>query len=702
MRWNLRNKFLLPTLGAIVLGMVIATYISYSTSANALRHMVEEQLSQISSSMAKQIDTWLIDLKADTEQLSRQKVFASVLEDKNSVTEINATLESIKNRYGVYEFLGITDSKGLTIACSIPSQVGVLNVKDRSYFKDALKGKTVISEVVKSKVSGNPIFVIASPIKVDGQIKGMFFSVVDLAIFNSNFIDPIKIGDRGYAYIMQENGVIISYPIKEKILDLDLSAYDFGDEMLKIKNGYQVYEWKGATKMVAFNQVPSTKWIIAAGAELQDIFSPIYAMRSQSILVAVLMLIAVGIVIFVIVKSIVDAMKKGISFAEQISIGDLSSRLRMVRNDELGDLAKSLDSMTDTLEKKAKLATIIAEGDLTYDVELASDKDSLGKALQTMSESLKNLISEIQESGSQIASGSAQVSDASQSLSQGATESAASLEEISSSMTEMTGQIRQSAENASQANSLSVSAKESAEKGNVQMQHMVEAMNGIQESSQHIAKIIKVIDDIAFQTNLLALNAAVEAARAGRHGKGFAVVADEVRNLASRSAKAAKETAEMIESAIKKVENGTDIAQFTAEALTEIVSNVTKATDLVGEISSASNEQAQGITQANEALTQIDQVTQQNTANAEETASAAEELSSQAAQLQAMLKRFKVDSSGRTRKDLPMVEQRDAGTKKTAQLGTAGTWGYHVAKGSDGVVKPHEIIALDDNEFGKY
>ena len=346
------------------------------------------------------------------------------------------------------------------------------------------------------------------------------------------------------------------------------------------------------------------------------------------------------VLLWVFSASLVKPILRGVQLAKEIAEGRFTSRLHMTSRDEIGQLGQALDRMADSLQEKAEVAEKIAHGNLNVDVQLSSEQDQLGLALQHMTDSLNDLLGQISLSVEQVASGSYQVSDSSQTLSQGATEQASSLEQVTSSMQQVAAQTEQNTGHAREASRLSEDAKKSAENGNGQMKEMVAAMRDIYESGQNISKIIKVIDEIAFQTNLLALNAAVEAARAGQHGKGFAVVAEEVRNLAARSAKAAGETAELIEGSVSNTEKGTEIAEKTALALDEIMNDVSKVSALVGDIAIAADEQAQGIGQINLGLGQIDQVTQQNTATAEESASAAEELSAQAQQLKEMLARF--------------------------------------------------------------
>jgi methyl-accepting chemotaxis protein len=232
------------------------------------------------------------------------------------------------------------------------------------------------------------------------------------------------------------------------------------------------------------------------------------------------------------------------------------------------------------------------------------------------------------------------MAQASHQLADGANQQASALEETSASLEEITAMTRQSADNARQASGMATDARKAAENGQAAVVRMSDAISKIKSSSEATARIIKTIDEIAFQTNLLALNAAVEAAHVGEAGKGFAVVAEEVRSLAQRSVEAAKNTTALIEEAKRNAENGVAVSEEVAKAFSEIAERVRKVTDLIGEVSASSDEQAQGITHISQAVTHMDQITQSNAANAQESASVSDELSTEAEHLNEMVGRL--------------------------------------------------------------
>lgn len=354
-----------------------------------------------------------------------------------------------------------------------------------------------------------------------------------------------------------------------------------------------------------------------------------------------------------IAKMLSTPIQSMVNAADRLAQGDVTVELKVDSQDEIGTLAQSFIKMIDNIKSQAHVAERIASGDLTVQVEVKSDKDLLGQKLSELVEKNNDILGNIAMASDQVATGSKQMSDSSVALSQGATEQASSVEQLTASIEEIADQTRKNAENANEANRLADVAKEKAAEGNGQMKALLDAMTRITHSSESISKIIKVIDEIAFQTNILSLNAAVEAARAGQHGKGFAVVAEEVRNLAARSAKAAKETTELIEDSIKNVQQGSGLAEITAGALDAIVDNVSAVATLVYDISRASSEQALGINQINSGIAQVSQVVQTNSATAEESAAASEELSSQAELLKASVSQYRL----KTRSWAPSVAQ---------------------------------------------
>jgi methyl-accepting chemotaxis protein len=285
----------------------------------------------------------------------------------------------------------------------------------------------------------------------------------------------------------------------------------------------------------------------------------------------------------------------------------------------------------------------IAEGDLSVDIALKpNDQSSLLHSIKSMRDAFTGIVSRVREGSESVATASSEIAQGNQDLSQRTEQQASALEETAASMEQLSSTVRQNADNAKQANQLAQGASTVATSGGAIVEHVVETMKGINDSSKKISDIIGVIDGIAFQTNILALNAAVEAARAGEQGRGFAVVAAEVRNLAGRSAEAAKEIKTLINDSVTRVEQGTTLVDKAGVTMTEVVSSIKRVTDIMHEITAASVEQSQGVSQVGEAVTQMDQATQQNAALVEESAAAAESLKLQAQQLVQVVSVFKL------------------------------------------------------------
>ncbi|MCL1828107.1 MAG: methyl-accepting chemotaxis protein [Oscillospiraceae bacterium] len=500
------------------------------------------------------------------------------------------------------------------------------------------------------------------PMKDDaGNILGI--ATVDLYLdsLHKNLSD-VKVFDTGYIVVVSESGSILYCP------DLSLVGEDAEKAGLSYERPLSGESVRISEVSSFVNGKPSTVATVPLRLSLAD--STFYisvvapddeanAENNKMLLMMLILFIIIGLAIsFVVSITTGKIIKPLVVFTGFIgnagTTGDISVTPEYKEitekyagvEDEIGQCINSTSKLVSHLQNMERALKTISEGDLTAELEILSDKDSVGISVKAMTDRLNKMFSEITLSTDQVSNGAKQIAGGAQSLAQGATQQAATIEELSDSVSDIAQKTKANAATAGKAAGLAGTIIENAEKGSRQMDEMISAVRDINEAGKSIERIIKTIDDIAFQTNILALNAAVEAARAGQHGKGFAVVAEEVRNLASKSAEAAKDTGNMIQNSIDKAELGSRIAGETAESLEEIVSGINESSRLIGEIASSSKEQSTGIDRINIGIDQVAQVVQQNSATAQESAAASEQMSGQSDLLQELISQFKLKNAG--------------------------------------------------------
>ncbi len=516
------------------------------------------------------------------------------------------------------------------------------DLKSRSYWfseQSDIDNGYIVTEPYLDPHTNNIVTTISVPVYgLSGDILGVTAIDIQITTICDMVVHAQTSFKTGSQILISRSGAILAHPNQELLMQgLDSAGYsqEMLDELSVPTGSVFQYSENGENAFAVIGQESLSKFLIVTSVpqkEYQEAASQLVLVNAATYLIAITIVI---FMILLIAKSISKPLKRLTAITDDLAAGHLDVSINLRSKDEVGRLAASMQSLVTRLREyiayiseTSELLDQIGHGNLDLEFKNSYDGDFaiIKNALLKTSAMLNEMLTKLHDVSNNVSSNAFQVSNGSQTLAQGATEQASSIEELSAMVTTVASGITENATNAVQASSLSKEAENSLVESNQHMKKMANSMERINSASLEIQNIIKVIDNIAFQTNLLALNAAVEAARAGEAGKGFSVVADEVRNLAQQSTEAAKSTAELIETAVAAVKEGTEISTATEKSMKEASRQAAEAMKMMQAISEETEKQSVSVEQIRIGIDQISTVVQVNAATAEKSAASSHEL----------------------------------------------------------------------------
>ena len=659
-RFRILSVMLIISVTAMGAVAGIGTFLSSRT----IHEQSTERIAETANLRASQVDAWL-----------NQKIYyisavaASIPGYYNlSREEIEDILEihSLHSEDFFAVYVGFPDGVGIFSDRWLPSPGWYAN--ERGWYLGAVADTSTayISDMYLDAFSGDFCITVSRAFFHNGQVAGVAAIDVSMATLAEFLVRAVIVDEGGFVFMTDASGyIMVHYDDEFAPLVTDDGDVIFNN-LAQIRDGQfaslvsdkilggdaiTALGADGINRYYVASIIPVTGWVVYMTVPVGTISAPV----NTQILTAIILFLVVSAAVCFIAYRVGNNIGRPITtlstFLGRIgttgNITYLPGEEEVLSQysqsgDEIGVMIKNSNIFINSIFDKARALESIAENDLSTNVTMISDEDTIGASLHKVIDSLNEAFLEINNSSKQVAESSKSIADGSHTMAQGAINQAETVKDLSSTISVIARKTKDNAERAANAASLADTIKKSAEKGSSQMDEMMSAVQEISQASQNIGKVIKVIEDIAFQTNILALNAAVEAARAGQHGKGFAVVAEEVRNLASKSADAAKDSGLIITTSIETAEKGARIAKETSENFVEIVSGINESSMIANEIARSTEEQSGSIAEVNQSIERVTNVVEQSSATAQESVAASERLSQQSVRLEELISSFKL------------------------------------------------------------